>query len=41
MKIDYWFSDASGRATAQSSVVNYGTNGVSDHFPVEATFVVR
>jgi endonuclease/exonuclease/phosphatase family metal-dependent hydrolase len=41
MKIDYWFSDASGRATAQSSFVNSATGGVSDHLPVEATFLVR
>ncbi len=41
MKIDYWFSDASGRATATTSVVNTGTSGVSDHFPVEATFWVK
>ena len=41
MKIDYWFSDASGRATAQTSFVNSATGGVSDHLPVEATFLVR
>jgi len=41
MKLDYWFSDASGRATAQTSVVNLGTNGLSDHYPVEATFIVK
>lgn len=41
MKIDYWFSDASGRATAQTSVVNSGVGGVSDHLPVEATFLVK
>src|SRR6185312_585596 len=41
MKLDYWFSDASGRATAQTSIVNFGTGSVSDHYPIEATFVVR
>lgn len=41
MKIDYWFSDASGRAAAQTSVVNTGTGSVSDHMPLEATFVVK
>ncbi len=41
MKIDYWFSDASGRATPTTSVVNTGTGGESDHYPIEATFVVR
>src|SRR5204862_6621759 len=40
MKIDYWFSDASGRATAQSSSVYTGA-GVSDHLPLEATFLVK
>jgi len=41
MKIDYWFSDASMRALPISSVVNTGTGSVSDHYPVEATFLVR
>jgi endonuclease/exonuclease/phosphatase family metal-dependent hydrolase len=41
MKIDYWFSDSSGRAAAQSSVVNTSTGGVSDHLPIEATFLVK
>lgn len=41
LKIDYWFSDSSGRATAVSSVVNTGTGSVSDHMPIEATFLVK
>jgi endonuclease/exonuclease/phosphatase family metal-dependent hydrolase len=41
MKIDYWFSDASMRALPISSVVNSGTGSVSDHYPVEATFLVK
>jgi len=41
MKLDYWFSDSSMRATPTSSVINTGTGSVSDHYPVEATFVVR
>jgi endonuclease/exonuclease/phosphatase family metal-dependent hydrolase len=41
MKIDYWFSDASMRATPVTSIINTGTGTVSDHFPVEATFLVK
>jgi len=41
MKIDYWFSDATGRASAQSSAVDYDNWGVSDHYPIAATFVVK
>ncbi len=41
MKIDYWFSDASGRAAPQTSVVDTGTGSVSDHLPLEATFLVQ
>lgn len=41
MKLDYWFSDASGRAVVQTSIVNTGTGQVSDHRPVEATFLVK
>lgn len=41
MRIDYWFSDASMRATPISSVINTGTGSVSDHLPVEAVFVIR
>jgi len=41
MKLDYWFSDASMRATPVTSVINTGTGSVSDHYPVEATFIVR
>ena len=41
MKLDYWFSDSSMRATPVTSVVNTGTGSVSDHYPIEATFLVR
>jgi endonuclease/exonuclease/phosphatase family metal-dependent hydrolase len=41
MRIDYWFSDASMRATPVTSVINTGTGTVSDHYPVEATFQVK
>ena len=41
MKLDYWFSDASMRATPVTSVINTGTGTVSDHYPVEATFLVH
>jgi len=29
------------RATPTTSVINTGTGSVSDHYPVEATFIVR
>ncbi|HUK36230.1 MAG TPA: carbohydrate-binding protein [Vicinamibacterales bacterium] len=41
MKLDYWFSDASMRATPITSVVNTSTGSVSDHYPLEATFLVK
>jgi len=41
MKIDYWFTDASGRAQPNSSQVYYGSGSVSDHYPVQTTFVIR
>jgi endonuclease/exonuclease/phosphatase family metal-dependent hydrolase len=41
MKLDYWFSDVSGRATAQTSVVNTSTGWVSDHMPLQTTFLVK
>jgi endonuclease/exonuclease/phosphatase family metal-dependent hydrolase len=41
MKLDYWFSDASMRATPISSFINTGTGSVSDHYPVYATFSVH
>jgi endonuclease/exonuclease/phosphatase family metal-dependent hydrolase len=41
MKLDYWFSDAGGRAQPLSSQVVYGTGSVSDHYPVQTTFVIR
>jgi endonuclease/exonuclease/phosphatase family metal-dependent hydrolase len=41
MKLDYWFTDASGRAAAQSSEVVTWLGWVSDHYPVRTSFVVR
>ena len=41
MKLDYWFSDAGGRAKAEWSVVVTGTGTFSDHFPVINSFSVR
>lgn len=41
MKLDYWFSDASNRARANSSVVVKTAGTFSDHFPVLNTFTVR
>jgi endonuclease/exonuclease/phosphatase family metal-dependent hydrolase len=41
MKLDYWFSDAGGRAQPTQSYVVNGPQSVSDHFPIQATFVIR
>jgi endonuclease/exonuclease/phosphatase family metal-dependent hydrolase len=41
MKLDYWFSDAGGRAQPTQSYVVNGPQSVSDHYPISATFVVR
>ena len=41
MKLDYWFSDASGKATPNWSSVVTATGTVSDHFPVQASFTIR
>jgi endonuclease/exonuclease/phosphatase family metal-dependent hydrolase len=41
MKIDYWFQDASGQASVQSTAVVNWTGDISDHLPVRATFSVR
>jgi hypothetical protein len=41
MKLDYWFADAGGRAQAQSTQVYYGSGSISDHLPVQTTFVIR
>jgi endonuclease/exonuclease/phosphatase family metal-dependent hydrolase len=40
MKIDYWFSDAGGRAQPVDSAVVTG-QWLSDHLPLRATFVIR
>jgi endonuclease/exonuclease/phosphatase family metal-dependent hydrolase len=41
MRLDYWFSDASGAAQpVEESVVTW-TGDVSDHYPVQATFVIQ
>jgi endonuclease/exonuclease/phosphatase family metal-dependent hydrolase len=41
MKLDYWFTDASGGAAPQSSQVVSATGSISDHYPVLTTFVIR
>jgi endonuclease/exonuclease/phosphatase family metal-dependent hydrolase len=41
MKLDYWFSDAGGRAQAVDSWVITSTGSMSDHFPLHATFLVK
>jgi len=41
MKLDYWFADPSGRAVPQTSEVVYSTGGVSDHYPIQATFLIK
>jgi endonuclease/exonuclease/phosphatase family metal-dependent hydrolase len=41
MKLDYWFSDAGGRAQPAQSYVVSGSQSVSDHYPLQATFVIR
>jgi endonuclease/exonuclease/phosphatase family metal-dependent hydrolase len=40
MKLDYWFSDASGAIQPQTSAVLNAPQSVSDHYPVQATFVI-
>ena len=41
MKIDYWFSDAGGRAQPIQSAVLTGPQSVSDHNPLQASFLIR
>jgi endonuclease/exonuclease/phosphatase family metal-dependent hydrolase len=41
MKLDYWFSDAGGRAQPTSTSVVTSTGSESDHYPVRATFVIQ
>jgi endonuclease/exonuclease/phosphatase family metal-dependent hydrolase len=41
MKIDYWFSDAGGRAQPIQSAVLTGPQSVSDHNPIQASFLIR
>lgn len=41
MKLDYWFSDAGGRAQPTSTSVVTSTGSASDHYPVQATFVIQ
>jgi endonuclease/exonuclease/phosphatase family metal-dependent hydrolase len=41
MKLDYWFADASGKATPNWSAVVTSTGVVSDHFPVQASFTIQ
>jgi endonuclease/exonuclease/phosphatase family metal-dependent hydrolase len=40
MKIDFWFTDQSGRAKAASSTVMTGTS-LSDHYPLAATITFQ
>jgi len=40
MKLDYWFSDAGGRAQPIQSTVIPGV-WLSDHLPIQATFVIK
>ena len=41
MKLDYWFSDSSGRAYPQSTEVVTLTGTISDHYPVRTTFRIQ
>lgn len=41
MKLDYWFSDSGGRAQPTSTGVVTSTGAASDHYPVQATFVIQ
>jgi len=41
MKLDYWFADASGGARPTSTAVVTSTGSTSDHYPVQATFVIQ
>jgi endonuclease/exonuclease/phosphatase family metal-dependent hydrolase len=41
MKLDYWFSDTSGRAVPTFTMVVPTTGSVSDHYPVQTTFMIR
>jgi endonuclease/exonuclease/phosphatase family metal-dependent hydrolase len=40
MKLDYWFSDASGAIQPISSAVLNAPQSVSDHYPIQATFLI-
>jgi endonuclease/exonuclease/phosphatase family metal-dependent hydrolase len=40
MKLDYWFSDAAGKAQPQRAVVLTSAGSISDHFPVGVTYRV-
>jgi endonuclease/exonuclease/phosphatase family metal-dependent hydrolase len=41
MRLDYWFSDASGGAQPVEANVVTWTGDVSDHHPLQATFVIH
>jgi endonuclease/exonuclease/phosphatase family metal-dependent hydrolase len=41
MKLDYWFSDASGAAYPEWTYVHTGTGSTSDHYPVVAQYRIR
>jgi len=40
MKLDYWFSDANGKAQPTKASVLTGSGSISDHYPVSATYRV-
>jgi endonuclease/exonuclease/phosphatase family metal-dependent hydrolase len=40
-KLDYWFSDAGGRAQPTSTAVVTTTGTASDHYPVRTTFAIQ
>ena len=41
MKLDYWLSDAGGRARPTSTAVVTSTGSASDHYPVQTTFDIQ
>jgi endonuclease/exonuclease/phosphatase family metal-dependent hydrolase len=41
MRLDYWFSDVSGGLLPAYEVVVTWAANLSDHFPLQATFVVQ
>lgn len=41
MKLDYWFADASGKATVDWAYVDTSAGSLSDHFPVVASYTIH